>query len=180
MSEEKLSSSRVNAPFYPEGRYRGRGIAQGFTHAITSGNPVFKLRFRVLSLGDRVDNSLPELERMLYLPLTEKTIDRSFDDLEALGFIGETLDGLDSQKEGFFNFAGREFELICRHEKDQDGNLRERWGVPPAERPLSKDKLRELDRLWARRRRKANGSVAAIATPPEACKEGVDDSDVPF
>ena len=64
---------------------------------------------------------------------------------------------------GFFDFAGREFDLVCKHEDDSEGNKRERWGVPPANRPLSKDKLRELDRLLARDH-----------------EDGIDDGDVPF
>lgn len=147
-------------PHYEKGRYLGRITAQALGQANT-GNPQFVLRFVVLG---RVNPADPQgdlfpcesYERTMYRVITENTIKYLTEDLETLGFQGESFRDLDPSSANCHNFVGQEHEFYCSHQAAQDGNgMREQWGVAKATtalevKPLEAKQMRDLDNLFGK------------------------------
>jgi hypothetical protein len=58
------------------------------------------------------------------------------------------LSGVDPDTPNFHDFRDLSIEVICCHERSQDGRLRERWRLLTNNRNLrDKSKLRQLDRI---------------------------------
>jgi hypothetical protein len=149
---------------YDRGTYKVRVTGQGFSRAQT-GTPQFSIRFVVLERVEPFNDGLDQLERTIYMALTPNTIERVKEDLRALGFTGDSIEDLDPSQEGHHDFTGKEFEFFCVHGPDQNGQLRERWSVREVERPLDRDKLKELNRLFSKPK---TASMKPKATAPAA------------
>jgi hypothetical protein len=167
----------MQAPYYEEGRYECQVVSQGFIVAGT-GTHQFKLKVKVLRCIVPFNDALDQQERAVYMSVTDKTVRWVLSDLHALGYVGDSLWGVDPDNPaGFHNFAGTQIELVCKHENDKDGKPRERWYVRPGEQPLKDKKmLHRLDQLLAKKQPKTNGSTA----PDSSDKAPITDDDVPF
>lgn len=156
-------------PYYEPGRYKCRISSQGFNEAST-GTRQFWIKFRVLERVEPFDDSLEQHERTAYFAVTPKTADWVMDTLNLLGFQGSSFGGVDPRTKGFHNFIGDEVELSCSHENDQTQNIREVWAVRSVGRPLSQDKVHDLDRFLTKNKQQST----------DANKKGIDPlSDVP-
>jgi hypothetical protein len=156
---------------YEPGRYLARVIYQYFGES-QQGTVKFCLRIQILQNLDRPD-AMPRKapEREINWWITPKTLNRVTRELAALGYTGKTLSGLDPDTEGFYDFAGREFEVTCEYEEGQDGRTWERWTPRPTHKNLkSKAGLRRLDRILGN-----PTTETAIDDPPENS-----DEDEPF
>jgi hypothetical protein len=105
-------------------------------------------------------------------------------DLRSIGSTARTFRELDPDSPAFFNFAGREIELVCVHEPDfhNPKTMRERWSIH-GERALSnKKRLDELDRaLTFPAANKPNGGAFFSLDRDDALPNDVLlDDDVPF
>jgi hypothetical protein len=183
----------MRAPFYEQGKYACKVTDQALGEAKT-GAPQFVLQFTVLGQVDPADPSryIPapaHYTRTFYRAITEKTIGYFMEDLKTLGFTGDSFKDLDPNSDNFQDFRGRDIDMYCGHEKDQEGNLREKWGVarttsPLEVKPLESKKVRELDNLFAKHLKAIKPAV--VAPKEQAATENRTgtyigaDEDVPF
>lgn len=180
----------ASSPFYERGRYLGRVVGQGLSES-SKGTPQIVIRFKVLEFesGDPVNQ---QYERTVYRAITEKTMPYVTADLKVLGYTRDSFKFLDPKVQGFHSFDGQEAIFVCNHEPDLQGDLREKWGIAPAEgaafeikKPLEAKKLRDLDSLFGKQLRegvrsaqpeKAQTATAVVDNgPPNDF-----DDDVPF
>lgn len=160
-----------NGPVYSVGRYWGRALSQSFGKSKNKGTPQFSITF---DIKGAVDPSNPEGEllrceegqRTVFWYLTEGTMPYVLEDLERLGFNKPSLRFLDANVNGYFDFAGIEQELYCKHEA-YEGKRKEKWslsnpraGTIEAE-PLESNEVRKLDALFGK------GLKALAAKAPE-------------
>lgn len=116
----------MSAPHYPEGGYIGKVTQQAMVKA-QKGTPQLVVRFTVESKADGGDSG-PRQERTMYRAITEKTAQYVQEDLQKLGFTGTSLSELDPNSPKFaFDLAGKDIGVYCKHEADQESNLREKW-----------------------------------------------------
>jgi hypothetical protein len=138
---------------YAPGRYNVRITRQKFGTRGANNTPCFVLDFRVLSTApDQIEAdqewAVPSEMRELSLWLTEKSIGRTLEDLHALGWGGKKLSELEpSSSPDYFSFKGAEVILHCQHTEGRDGKTREQWSPSEGLKPLSHERLMELDRL---------------------------------
>ena len=139
-------------------------------------------------------------DRTVFLYLTEKTVERSIEELRSLGFDKDSFRYLLPEVAGYVNLAGTEVALQCRHDTYQ-GDTKEKWslafqgGGPPNIKPLNQAGVRQLDALFGKALKakpaKSNGNGAKPQPPTtpysepktfeEAAAEALsDDSDCPF
>jgi hypothetical protein len=177
-------------PFYDEGKYRCRITAQALGKAKT-GTPQFILKFLVLgvSLGEQEYDQTTQYERTMYRAITEKTIEYVKEDLQAIGFNRESFKYLDPNQNDFQDFTGAELTMYCSHENDQNGDMRERWGIDRGARGLKVDPLepkgmRELDALFGKHLKGLKPATPparnAAEQPGSLAVAGITDDDVPF
>src|SRR5215472_14037514 len=133
-------------PYYDPGLYKCRIIEQGFNEAST-GTPQFYIKVLVLLRIEPFNDNLEKYSRTAYFAITAKTADWVMQYLHALGFNGDSFDGVDPHVEGHHSFVGIEIEWVCSHEDDQNRAPRERWGPRGTGRSLDGEKVRKLNRL---------------------------------
>lgn len=177
-----------NAPFYAPGNYIAEVTAQALGKAGT-GTPQFVLRFRVLGKPDPKDetNYIPvqENERTMFRSITEKTIQYVTEDLEQLGYPANGFGPLDPNHPNHHSFVGQQIDVYCKHEKDQQGDLRERWQLsrgPGALKvePLDNKGVRELDALFGKSLQASLPKTKPAPRAATASASGITDEDVPF
>lgn len=172
-----------NAQYAP-GIYRGRVTTWGLTKSASKGTNQFVLRFVVLGIVDQSDPeagliSCPQMERSVYRPITEKTVDWVIDDLQKIfGYDRESFAYLDPSHPGAFNFGEFETNFRCAHEVYQ-GKTQERWSFDSGSSeitPLEKSEVDKLDALFGKRLKRdkkpatvpvgdGNGATAPTPTP---------------
>jgi hypothetical protein len=179
------------AIFYAKGRYRCRIIDQALGKAST-GTAQFVLRFTVLArvVGPDHIEDVTQYERTAYFYITEKTAERFGQDLESLGFAGNSFAQLDLDHERAHDFRGSEVDMWCGEDTNDKGEPRERWGVARTSaaldvQPLDRKAARELDNLFGKHLKggKQSPAKAAAGRPiavPVGPGEGITDDDVPF
>lgn len=117
----------MSAPEYPEGGYLGKVTQQALVKSQNKGTPQLVIRFTVESKADGSDSG-PKRERTMYRAITANTAQYVQEDLAKLGFTGSSLSELDPNSPKFsFDLTGREIAVYCKHEADQESNLREKW-----------------------------------------------------
>jgi hypothetical protein len=120
---------------FEEGRYRVQIIDQYFTESSHRGTPGFLLTFRVLRNLDDPEVAVRPYQRSTTLWLTKNTKPRVLHELHKLGYPGDTLQGVDPDVEGFYDFRGVEADMICRHDVNVNTKgVYEQWefdGRPP-------------------------------------------------
>lgn len=180
----------ANGPYFEKGKYLVEITDQGFNQAKT-GTDQFVLRFKVLGKVDphNPGDYIPEevdYERTYYRAITSNTLPYFKDDLAVLGYTGHSLRELEKYTPGFYDMRGRQVEMICTHEPDQTGTLRERWslnvgGGAMAIEPANPAQLRKLDALFGAQ---FKGSQPRAASPPpqqrQTAPATITDDDVPF
>lgn len=164
----------MSAPFYEVGRYACKVTKQALGEAKT-GTPQFIMQFMVLGKVDPDDPSrfIPapaQYERTFFRAITEGTIKYFLEDLKNLGFTGGSFKDLDPGSPNFQSLKGLGIDMWCNHEKGQDGNPREKWGVARQGgsmevKPLEPKKLRDLDNLFGRELKKLQANGAAKPAP---------------
>ena len=175
-------------PYYDEGIHVGQVLQQGLTKA-TTGTFQFALTIKVLGVADPHDATayVPhrnQFQRTIWMAITEKTIEYVVPSLETLGYEGSTFGALDPSHPDHQSFVGKTFDFFCTHEKDQEGNLREKWSVArtaklPELQPLESREMRQLDALFGRAL--ANkGKKPPASVPSDANEVGITDDDIPF
>lgn len=182
----------ASKPFYEEGLHVAKVVSQGITKAST-GNFQFFLRVKVLGMADPGDdqNYIPhrtQYERTIYRAITDKTVEYLVQDLEVLGFEGESFSELDPSHPQHQSFVGKQFDVTCTHEDDTKGGVREKWSVArgmfgskPIE-PLQARELRQLDSLFGKAlKTRKKPAVSAPAQPGDANESlQITDDDIPF
>lgn len=175
-------------PYYEEGRYKCRIVGQEFGVSDKKKTPFFRMRMIPMELlyGDgEVLAVSQEYERDIRRYLTDGTIDFVLDDLESLGFRGNTLSELDPQHPQYHSLAGVEFTAECKYESNGDSeNAKqfERWDmvreyVPREVQPLEQNALQKLDALFGaqlkerRMNRPASTQPASQVTAPASLSE---------
>jgi hypothetical protein len=122
----------AQAPEYPEGGYIGKVTQQALVKAGT-GTPQLVIKFTVERFWNKEKKAEePVAERhtrTIYRTITAKTAEYVKQDLENLGFTGESLSELDPKTPGYFDLTGHEINVFVKHEADQESNLREKWGI---------------------------------------------------
>lgn len=185
----------MSAPYYQPGRYVCKITSQQLGESRT-GNPQFVLRFKVLGVPDPEDRSalIPDrnqYERTMYRSITDKSIPYFMEDLQMLGFTGTSFKLLDQHNAGFQDFRGNEIEMICTHENDLNGQLREKWSIAKDNRvstaaevkPLESKKVRELDALFGKHLKGQTANGGPKPVPVGAAKnqnQEPSEDDVPF
>lgn len=197
-----------NAHFQP-GRYWARITDQQLGYN-NKGNKQLVLRFELIG---RINPSDPEgellpcdqFERTIFRVINENTLVYVLDDLEILGFDGESWAQLDLSHAEACDLRGQELAVSCTHEQ-YAGNAVERWGISreptrPEIKPLEPKAQRELDNLFGRelkahskavRERKSQTEQAEpvakaqppqVITPEEVAAEvanSLPDEEIPF
>lgn len=143
-------------PFYQEGRYRAEVINQALGKN-NKGTPQFVLKVHIASmLVDGEETRVQQYDRTIYMYLTEKSAEYTLDKLKGIGFEGTSIRQLDPNHQGCHSFIGMQIELDCKHEEDQNGDLREKWdlafnGSNDIEiTPLDAAEARKLDALFGK------------------------------
>lgn len=138
-------------PFYSVGTYLGEVTQWALGKSSAKGTPQFALRFKVLNeiTPEGPQEVTAQYERTTYLYFTDKTIERSLEDLKNLGFDGNSFSMLNDH-----NFSGVHAEFICQHE-EYNGDMREKWGLrgsssPMEVTPLDAKEIRNLDMLFGK------------------------------
>jgi hypothetical protein len=160
--------------------YRARITGQSF-RAYRTGTDAFVLEILVLEqLTPQHKPDVEQLPRELVLYLTEKTFERTMEELHDLGIGCETFGELDPRVEGYRDLTGIEITVLCEHELDKNNMPRERWRVPKRQ-TVPRSRIEELDRDLRRSRQRANGKEPAPQADVTSSAEwGISDADVPF
>lgn len=117
----------MSEPHYAEGGYIGKITQQALVKSQNKGTPQLVIRFTVESHADGTDSG-PKMERTMYRAITANTAQYVQEDLAKLGFTGTSLSEIDPNSPKFsFDLTGKEIGVYCKHEADQENNLRERW-----------------------------------------------------
>ena len=171
-------------PFYQQGVYVVEVVGQALGKAMT-GTPQFILRFKVLGTpvpdSDSFDSVSQQYERTLYMALTEKTAPYVKENLEKLGFNGGSITILDPGHAQHQSFVGNQIDMYCKHEADQNGNVREKWQISRGAGgikadPLDQREMRQLDALFGK-----NASKPTLHIRPHVeTGAEITDDDIPF
>ena len=169
---------------YEQGLHLGQVVEQGLTKAKT-GTAQFVLKIKILGVPDGEGSYVAHREqydRTIYMALTEKTMPYVKENLERLGFEGTSLGQLDPAHAQAQKFTGKQVEVWCKHERDQQGELRERWQISTGGGslgdPLDQREVRNLDGLFGRMSRPS--TPTPIRSEPYGDGTGISDDDIPF
>lgn len=139
--------------YYPPGNYRAEVTNQALGETKKTGNPQFVLTFRVLEALDHPSPGMNSYERSIFRVITDNTVEYLLQDLERLGFYGQSFSQLDPETEGFHDFRGKEIEVFCKHE-EYEGNSVERWSLSRGGsleiKPLPAKSRRDLDNKYGK------------------------------
>lgn len=178
--------------FYEEGRYRAEIINQALGKNKNTGTPQFVLKVQILAAadgdGERVVRQ--QYERTIYLYLSENAAPYTIEKLKGMGFDKASFCQLDLEHPQAHDFRGLHVELMCRHEKDNTGESREKWDVAFIgsgaidNTPLDAAEARKLDAMFGKSFAGAKPLPTAKQKPAAvAVKEIADvitDDDIPF
>ena len=154
--------------FYEQGRYRGRVTKQAIGETKTE-QPQFVLSFQVIAqyFGEDLENVAQVYERSMFRVINGNTIQYVTQDLEQLGYPHDSFRFLSPDTPNFHNFAGHEFDFVCKHETYQ-GKESEKWSLARdgegfEVKPLATDKMRKLDALFGKQLK--GGASTPVARP---------------
>lgn len=176
--------------FYQPGRYLCHVTRQAMGKTSTD-KPQFILSFMV---DGQVDPNDPDVlrevahqyERSMFRVITDKTIPYLIDDLDQLGFQGESFAHLDPDNPGCHDFTGLVMNFECTH-STYEGTTREQWGLVRDGSltfdPLDDKELRKLDAMFGKalkgRAKPARPAEKAPAIDPDTIPEKTGD-EIPF
>tara|TARA_Y100001963_G_scaffold151549_1_gene234590 strand:- start:101 stop:646 length:546 start_codon:yes stop_codon:yes gene_type:complete len=178
--------------FYADGAaYRCTVTNQVLTKSKEKGTPCLLLtvvpNVFLAANGDEEDLGLNEqFCRLIYIYITEKTIDYALEDLARLGFSGNKFSQLNPDNDDHHSFVGDVVECYCKHET-YEGETRERWRLSSRQRAEALDdkQLSELDVLFGKqmKSRFGNGSSTKRRAKQQnatAAAAQANDDDAPF
>lgn len=162
------------APYYEPGEYWGQVQSQQFGET-SNGNPQFVLTVLVYA---SVDPSAPDKtydciqnERSIFRTITDKTAEWFWQDMDALGYQGDSFSGLDPDNPQHHSFVGQSILVRCEHE-EYNGKMRERWSIGGRRalsvKPVEQGALRKLDALFGRKKAGGPAPAPAPARAPQA------------
>ena len=169
-----------SAPYYKPGRYWGRITNQQLGESSTK-NPQVVITFQVLGMVNLEDPDgalLPcgeHYDRSVFRSVTDKTVEWVVQDMEKLGFSGDSFAKIDLNSPGCCDLRGTEAAFTCQHEPHyQTGVPHERWSVAGdgaglEVKPLDSKALRQLDAMFGKYLKKGTkpaAPVKAAETPP--------------
>ena len=175
-----------NKTFYKEGTYLGEVTDQAISKSST-GTFQFVLRFKVLAQKSE-DGQFYDLdkqyERTMYRAITDKTVEYVVKEVQAMGYEGNGWAGLDPSTPGYHSFAGKEIEVVCKHD-EYDNNISEKWEFPRGAtskalevKHLDSSEKRQLDAMFGKA---LKGSAKPTPRPaPAQAAAVITDDDVPF
>lgn len=159
-----------NGPFYSQGVYRGTIVDHGLTKAST-GTVQVAIKFKVLECLQPEGDVSAQYERTAFLPVTEKTMEYLVPKLQSLGYERDSIKYLNLNEPQHVDLRGQYGEFYCKHESNQDGNMREKWDVshggtskPLDLKPPDAREIRNLDMLFGKAR-KAAGTTKPQSAP---------------
>lgn len=142
----------------------------------SNGNPQFVVSFQIVGKVNPLepDGELlhcPPGERTMYRPITEKTAEYVWEDIEALcaakGIaVPSSMRQLDPERADFScDLVGAELGWFCKHEV-YENKLREKWQISrrtgaSAGDPLDDKEMRQLDALFGKRLKDAKKPAPA-------------------
>jgi hypothetical protein len=174
-------------PFYQVGVYVCEVVSQAIGEAGT-GTPQFILRVKVIGVPitgtSEYETVRQSYERTIYMPITDKTMQFFEENMERLGFDGDSLAQLDPSTPNHISFVHKMIDCYCKHEENQKGESMERWmisrGAPAIEAvPVPLAKMRKLDALWGKARGKS-GRTVVPSSPLRDQSQEITDDDIPF
>jgi hypothetical protein len=166
--------------------YWGRVTKQAMGKT-SNGNPQLVVSFAIMGKINPADPEgellpCPDGERTMYRPITEKTAEYVWEDIEALCAaksidVPDAMRRLDPERADFScDFAGAELAWFCKHEP-YNGKLHEKWQISrktgaSAGDPLDDKEMRQLDALFGKRLKDAKKPAQAspAASVPEKSK----------
>lgn len=181
-------SEQARAPFYAEGKYLCHVEEQALGVAST-GNSQIIIKFKVI--GAYQNGQPNELEnqysRTYYGTVTENTIEYLMNDLNTLGLYVTSFGQIDQNQPNFVSIIGNAVDMVCAHEKDRDGNLRERWrvaysgGSKPLEyKAADKAAVSKLDALFGAKLQQGLAGKTAKPATVSVAPPLITNDDVPF
>lgn len=148
-----------------------------------NGNPQLVVSFEVIGKIDSRDPEgellpCPGGERSMYRPITEKTAEYVWQDIEALcaakGIeVPASMRAVDPDRGDFScDFVGAELAWYCNHDV-YENKLREKWQISrktgaSAGDPLDDKEMRQLDALFGKRLKDTKKPAAASSVPEKA------------
>ena len=177
----------ANGPFYEPGRYWGRVTRQKLGKT-RNGNPQLVLTFLVVGKVNPAEPDgdllgVPEqYERSLYRVITDNTLDYVIQDLDTLGFVGDSYSQFDEEDLNCCSLFDKEYAFYCSHKprevKDEatgtyvpTGELREEWSLARETtgvnvEPLDKKEARQLDAMFGKALKQLGGKKPTAEKPP--------------
>lgn len=174
---------------YAQGKYLVRTTRIELCQSAKKGTPQIMVAFEPLN---RVDDKgefqpCPEGRGLLFLYLTDKTIDRTAKDIATIGYRGP-LEHIDPDNPDYSDQAGLEFEAECLHDS-YNNTLREVWRVAgsggPVNQPLGKTAAAMLFEQFGERfkdgiQEAVRNDAYSQPLPPEQIAAESRGEDIPF
>jgi hypothetical protein len=178
----------ARGPYYQPGRYLGKVINQQLGET-SKGNPQVVITFQILGRINPEDPEGPLLvcgehyDRSVFRAITDKTIDWVLQDLERLGFDGQSFADIDLNTTGCCDLRNRECEFSCAHEPHyRTGEPREVWQVASdggglEVKPLDAKQVRQLDAMFGKqlkqlgKKKDATTKTTPITTPEKPVRQ---------
>jgi hypothetical protein len=164
--------------YYNPGTYLGE-ITNHILGETKTGKPQLILQFMVQAMVNEADPANPlscgdQYERTMYRVITDKTIDFVMEDLQRLGFQGNSFSELDLNTDVHQDFRGQKHEFYCQH-REYNGKTHEDWGFArgaAVAKPLDTNSVRQLDAMFGKQL-KAQSQAAKAAAPQQAAPVAV-------
>lgn len=160
--------------------YWGRVTRQAIGKT-SNGNPQLVVSFAIVGKVNPADPEgellpCPDGERTMYRPITEKTAEYVWEDIEALcaakGIeVPSSMRVMDPERPDFScDFTGAELAWFCKHDV-YENRLKEKWQISrrtgvSAGDPLDDKEMRQLDALFGKRLKDARKPAPAAAPTP--------------
>ena len=153
------------------GLYHGQIFEQALQPAST-GTPQIVLKCRILTkeLNGELTSVPDNVERTIWMSLTEKTKGFVSQDLASVGFHGKPSQ-ISPDSPNYIDLSGNDIRLWCKQEAGMDGQMRERWSISrprEAVAPLDISQATELDAMFG----DAFDAASAEASSPTAQAAG--------
>lgn len=91
-------------------------------------------------------------EQTVYRVITEKSVDWVMQDLEKLGFYGESFRRFDLNEPNAVDLRGKELAFYCDHNEYPagSGQIKQKWSIASdgTEKPLEDKAVRQLDAMF--------------------------------
>jgi len=172
--------------YYQEGLYEVRFKSQGFSESKEKKTPFFFLTFDPVNLilGDDIHPVDARYECKVDLWLTEKTVERTVENLRTIGWEGNSFRDLEP---GGFSFEGVVGHLRCSHEQNGE-KVYDKWDFPATggvKVEHVSGMAKKLDALFGKALKASKPAAKAVEKPvpvtvPEDAGSVEDADEIPF